>query len=200
LLLRIWDGISSKSFAIASGGRVTTPISADATATATGKASSTASPFTTTTDSSQQGTGGLSTGAKVGIGAGVPLGLFVIAGGILAAYFRGRRGRGTPTADASHIEQQPKAEAPQQPPTSFAAGPVTTEKFGHQPAVTEIHPQPQPMSQPQFGFLVPAQAAEKPVLPGISPQISSPSPNTVYEAPTNAPGVTSATELPTRQL
>ena len=196
----IWDGISSKTFATgsSSGGTATTTaaalftaVSADATAAATvtvmSKASSTASSSTAIADSGQQGSGGLSTGAKIGLGVGVPLGVFAIAGGILAAYFLGRKKRSTPTANVSHVEQPSTAQAPQQPPTPFAAVPVTAEKFLYQPAVTEIYsPRPQPPASAVSGVSrAPLPDAAHPPPGYAQPQQSAIAPpqfSQVYEA------------------
>lgn len=238
----IWDGISSKTFATdsSSGEAATTTaaalftaVSAEATAamtvTAMSKASSTASSSTTITDSGQQGSGGLSTGAKIGIGVGVLFGVFAIAGGILAAYFLGRKKRSTPTANVSHVQQQFTAQEPQPPPTPFAAVPVAAEKFLHQPVVTEIYPpRPQPptsavsavspatlldttppplvYAQPQQSTIALPQFSQVYEAPGVPSQYIPPSfspqglpPHTVHEAPTHAPGVAGCIELPASQ-
>jgi hypothetical protein len=109
-----------------------------------------------------QGAGGLSSGAKIGLGVGIPLAIIVIAGGILLAFLLGRGKPKKPGNGAAQPGEQAFAPPPQQQQQqqqqeypingSFALAPATVmaEKIGMQPTVQEMYP-PQPTMTPQPG-------------------------------------------------
>ncbi|KAF2669660.1 hypothetical protein BT63DRAFT_455647 [Microthyrium microscopicum] len=169
--------------------------------------------------------GGLSTGAKIGIGIGVPLAVFLI-GGIFAAFLLGRRRKIAAVGQAPPAYSYAEQQAPVQGPNGFASMSMDP-KMAPQASVVDMYPlqsQDMQMSQ-QMHQQVPQQPIPHPnafemqgsmaqsqfnhgyANSGVSPQQLHATPlpthaspvsahQQVYEAPTNAPMVTSASELP----
>lgn len=192
-----------------------TAIATGSTATATSTAGSAGS---SSNNGDQKSSGGLSLAAKVGIGVGVPLGVLLLAGGIILAYWLGKRKKDTPTGQISSAQQPSTAEINPRPPATYTSVPIDA-KFAPPPAVTEIYPQPQtppPMIQQPNAYQEPGtisplqptmlqpplyEAAGVPRqydMPGVAPQ-GSPPRSMVYKVPTNAPTVTGNAELPAGQ-
>jgi CFEM domain len=243
-----------------SGGETATATGSHPTATgsSSGSGSGSGSSSQTTTTTGQQSSGGLSTSAKVGIGLGVPLGVLAIAGGLLAAFFIGRKKKAIPTAGlenqpptepkgptetvTAQLPAEPKyAPQPQAPGPEFYTPPPQKPTPAPQPAVPvqpapNVQPEPpnpsvspvsayphapspppayaQPYTQPfpPNAYEMPGNTAPQPqpypiyeapgvsYVPGSVPPPAGPPPpqNPIYEAPTGAPAVTGAAELPDR--
>jgi len=187
-----------------------TAVTADATASPTGNVVTTTaggSEVTVTavgssghssSDSSNESTGnkhsgGLSTAAKVGIGAGVPLGVLVIAGGLLLAFFLGRRKKSTPT-DKDSSEDLTTGQTDPQPPNTYTAA-STASDVVPQPPMTEVYVPPPMQPQPSISPIVSAVSTPQPtvVQPNYpqpqyqSPQYQQPQVYNVAEAPSGSP-------------